>query len=93
MLETCAPELINTITSCPSTMMGASSDHPTRQAIRSRFKNRTVGVTSHRPVCQAALILVSPGLGFGWECGAYCHLGWLLLVGVSCIPLVPPWLV
>ena len=65
------------ITLYPSTMMGALLDHPIRQAIGSGFKNGTVGVTSPGPVCWAVLILVSPGLGFGWECGG------LLLAGVA----------
>ena len=68
MLETLAPESINKITFCLSTIMVASLDLPTRQAIRSGLKNGTVGVTSHGPVCQATLILVSSGLGFGREC-------------------------
>ena len=69
-------------------MMGASLDHPTRQAIGSRFKNGTVGVASHGPVCWAALMLVSLGPGSGWECegaivgwGGCWHCGELHFLG------------
>ena len=83
------PKSMNAVTFCPSTMTGALLDHPTRWTIGSGFKNGTARVTSHRPVCQTVFILASLGLGFWWECeGAYCCLGQLLL-GVSCIPLVP----
>ena len=89
MLETCAPESINMITVCLSTMMGASLDHPIRQAIESGFKNL---VTPHGPLCRATLIMVSPGLESGWECGAHCWLKWLLLRGEP-HSLSFPWLV
>ena len=64
-LETCAPELINRITFCPSTMIGASYDHPTRQAVMSGFRKRMAGVTSHLSLCLAAFIFAGLSLGLG----------------------------
>ena len=70
-------------------MIGVLLGHPTRQAIGSGFKTGTVGVTPHRPVCQVALILISPGLGLGWECGGLL-LSWVAVTsGVGCITSVP----
>ena len=67
-LKTCAPKPINAVTFCTSTMMGASLEHPTSQAIVSDFKNGTVGVASCGSVHWAIFILASLGLGLGWEC-------------------------
>ena len=90
ILETWAPKLINAITFCPFMMTGTSLDSPTRLATGSGFKNGMTGVVSHGPLCWAALMLAGLCLGLGWEC---TRLGQLLLVGVSCIPSVPPGLV
>ena len=93
-LETCAPELINAVTFCPVTMMGASLDCPSRWAVRSGFKNGTAGVISHGPVHWAIFILASLSLGLGWECeGPMAALGSCCWWGMGHIPPVAPgWL-
>ena len=65
MLETCAPELINVVTFCPSTMTGTSLDHPTKQAMGSRLRKGTTGVASGMLVYWAVCRLASLGLGNG----------------------------
>ena len=89
-LETCDPELINTVTFCPSTITGASLVHPTRWATGSGFKKGTTEVASCVPVHWATLIQTSLCWGLGWECeeptvgwGSCCQ-------GVNHIPSVPP---
>ena len=68
MLETCAPESINADTFCPSTMTGASLNHPTRWTMGSRLRKGTAGLTCHALVHQAICMLASLGPGSGWEC-------------------------
>ena len=91
ILETWAPESINSVTFCPSMITGASLDHPTRQATGSGFKNGMTGAVYHGSVCQAAIMWAGLCPGLGWECmrptvgwGNFCQLR------VSCIPSVPP---
>ena len=85
-LETCAPELINAVTFCPSTVTDASLDCPIKQAITSRFKKGWLG---------SLLVCLSVGPSSYWpvlvqsysgNVGAYC---WQ---GVSHLPLFPPGL-
>ena len=92
-LETCAPELINAITFCLSTMMGASLDCPTRWAIGSEFKNWMAWFTSYGLVHWAIFILANLGLGLVWDCGGLLLPQVAVTSGeVSHIPSVPLWL-
>ena len=94
MLETCDPELIKAVILCPSTITGASLDHPTRQAIGSLFKKGTIGSASHGTVCWAAFMLAGLSPESGWECeGPTVGWGGYYQWGVSHIPLAPPGLV
>ena len=67
MLETWAPESINAVILCPSTVTGASLEHPTKWAMESGFRNRTGAISDH-PVLWAAFIVVGFGLGSEREC-------------------------
>ena len=90
MLETCAPESVNAVNLCPSSITGTSLDHPTRWAMGSGFKNGMTGVASHRPVCLDAFMLAGLCLGLGWECkGPTVGWGACHQQGVSHIPSVP----
>ena len=75
------PKSISAITFCPSMMIGASLDYPTRWVIGSRFRKGTAGVTSHLPLCLAAFIFAGLGLGSGWTCGG------IIVALVSCYQL------
>ena len=66
-LETCAPELINAVTFCLSTITGASLDHLTRWAIGFGFKKKKEWA-SCGPVHWAAFMLAGLCLALGWEC-------------------------
>ena len=68
MLEFCAPESINAVTFCLSTITGASLDHPNRWATGSGFKKGMTGAASCRPVHQATFMLAGLHPELGWEC-------------------------
>ena len=48
-------------------MVGVSLDHPTRQAIRSRFRKGMAGVTSHLFLYLVAFVFTGLGPGLEWE--------------------------
>ena len=67
MPETQAPESINAVVSCPSTITGISLECPTMQAIGSGLRKGT-GATPGCPILCAAFIVVRFGSGSGREC-------------------------
>ena len=77
MLETCDPELIKAVILCPSTITGASLDHPTRQAIGSLFKKEQLG----QLLMGLFVGLPSCWLGLIWSQGG--NVRGLLLAGVA----------
>ena len=93
MLESCAPKSVNVITFSLSTMMEASLDIPPGEQLGPGSRmgllgSPLVGLSIGSPVYWSV-----PVQGQGGNVGGYCWLGQLLLVGVSCIPSVLPWLV
>ena len=92
ILEPWAPKWINAVTFCPSMIIGASLDHPTRWATGSGFQNGVTEVVPHGPICQAALMLAGLCPGSGWECTAPT-VGWVSLFQWGSEPhsLSSPW--